>query len=219
MKRLLTAAVIATAAALPIVAHATPVTVTVQGYYTIATSGLTGHAPGIVTLGAGSVGNHDANGLETSTSPGSKINFSVDVPTVGSTTKDFLEFDPASTSGINCSPCNSHNDIVSETVTATFHFTQPTGDSVAAVVTGEFYANYKGKLDGTQGGTNPINCGDSGNPADCIVWNSGTPFTATFGNGDVLTVGLNNAHDWGTSPARRRMPWSLLPYDFEQIVW
>jgi hypothetical protein len=58
MKRLLTAAVIATAAALPIVAHATPVTVTVQGYYTIATSGLTGHAPGIVTLGAGSVCNH-----------------------------------------------------------------------------------------------------------------------------------------------------------------
>jgi hypothetical protein len=190
MKRLLTAAVIATVAALPIVAHATPVTVTAQGYYTLATSGphrtrplassRSAPAASVITM---------RTAWKRGTSPGSKINFSVDVPTVGSTTKDFLEFDPASTSGINCSPCNSHNDIVSEAVTATFHFTQPTGDSVAAVVTGEFYANYKGKLDSTQGGTNPINCGDSGNPADCIVWNSGTPFTATFGNGDVLTVG------------------------------
>lgn len=200
MRRLLTAAVIATAAALPIAAHAT--TITVQGYYTIATSGLTGNAPGIVYDGAGSVGHNDANGLETSIN-GSQINFSVNVPTTGSTTKDFLEFDPSGSSGIaNSGNCygfcnNSHNDIVSEMVTATFHFTLPTGDSIAAVVTGEFYANYNGKLDGTEGGTN-INCGDSGNPSDCIVWNSGSPnpFTATFANGDVLTVDLNNAHDW-----------------------
>jgi hypothetical protein len=186
MRRLLTAAVIAIATALPIAAHAT--LVTVSGYYTVTTSGLTGNAPGIV------------DDLKSSTT-GSQINFSVSVPTTGSMTTNFLEFDPSGSSGIsNClGLCNnSHNDIVSEAVTATFHFTMPTGDSVAAVVTGEFYANYDGKLDGTQGGTNPINCGDSGNPSDCIVWNSGSPnpFTATFANGDVLTVDLNNAHDW-----------------------
>jgi len=164
-------------------------TISVQGYYIIGTSGLTGNAPGIV------------DDLKSGTS-GSHINFSLSVPTTGSTTTNFLQFDPASSSGIsNAGNCygscnNSHNDIVSEMVTATFDFTLPTGDSAAAVVTGEFYANYDGKLDGTEGGTNPISCGDSGSPADCIVWNSGTPFTATFGNGDVLTVALNNAHDW-----------------------
>jgi hypothetical protein len=115
---------------------------------------------------------------------------------------NFLQFDPAGTSGIsnsgNCfgSCDNKHNDIVSEQVTATFHFTMPSGDTTASTVTGEFYANYDGPLDGTQGGTNPVNCGDSGNPADCIVWNNNDPFTATFANGDVLTVDLLNQHDW-----------------------
>lgn len=151
-------------------------TITVQGNYTVATSGLVGHAPTIV------------DDLTPNT------NFTLNVPTTGSLTTNFLEFDPASTSGL--SSCGTHC-VASETVTATFHFTLPTGDSVAHVVTGTFYANYTGHLDGTQGGANPVNCGDNGTPADCIVWNTNNdPFTATFGNGDILTVTLNNAHDW-----------------------
>ncbi|MBV8774525.1 MAG: PEP-CTERM sorting domain-containing protein [Deltaproteobacteria bacterium] len=149
-------------------------TIQVQGNYTIGTSGLTGHAPGIV------------DDLTPNT------NFTLSVPTTGSLTTNFLEFDPNGSSGL--SSCGTHC-IASETVTATFHFTLPTGDSVAHAVTGEFYANYTGPLNGTEGGTN-VSCGDNGSPADCIVWNSNDPFTTTFGNGDILTVALNNAHDW-----------------------
>jgi hypothetical protein len=179
------AALFATALLTPPAKQAFATTITVNGNYTIATSGLTGNAPTII------------DDLAPAT------NFTLSVPTTGNLTTNFLEFDPNNSgSGIytsaNCYGfCdNSHNNIVSEAVTATFHFTNPAGDSTAAVVTGEFYANYSGPLDGTQGGTSPLNCGDSGNPADCIVWNSGDPITASFSNGDVLTLALNNAHDW-----------------------
>ena len=136
-----------------------------------------------------------------------------DLPNVplngGSYTTNFLTFNPSGTSGISSSAncyglCNnSHNDFITAAlITVNFTFSKPTGDTATNTVTGIFYANYNGKLDGTEGvdsllSSQSINCGDSGSPADCIVWNTtGNPFAATFSNGDVLTVDLNNAHDW-----------------------
>jgi hypothetical protein len=182
-------ALLATTALLALTGAASATTVNVQGTYTITTSPIVGHAPTI------------KDDLSS--------NFNINVPlNGGSISPNFLEFDPSGSSGIsNSGNCygfcnNSHNDIAAENITVKFTFTAPAGDSITDTVTGIFYANYAGKLNGTEGidsvlGSTAISCGDSGSPADCIVWNTtGNPFTAAFSNGDLLSVDLNNAHDW-----------------------
>jgi PEP-CTERM motif len=159
-------------------------TITVQGNYTYTTSGLTGHAPTII------------EDLKPATG------FTEQVPlNGGSKTVNFLQFDPAGTSGIACGGyrqprCTSSNDIVSETITATFQFTDPLGNNSKTTVGGEYYANYDGMLNGHEGGAN-INCSTStGKNTDCVVWNSNDPFTVGFSDGYTLTVDLINAQDW-----------------------
>jgi hypothetical protein len=178
---------LATTASFALTGAAYATTVDVQGTYTVTVTPIVGHAPTI---------KEDLKGTGTG--------FDIAVPlNGGSISPNFLEFDPSGTSGISCGGgCNSHNDIAAENISVTFTFTKPTGDTATSTVTGIFYANYDGKLDGTEGvdsllGSTAISCGDSGSPADCIVWKTtGNPFTATFANGDVLSVDLNNAHDW-----------------------
>lgn len=159
-------------------------TITVKGDYTYGTSGLTGHAPTI------------KEDLKPAAS------FTEQVPLgSGSKTVNFLEFDPAGSSGIACGGrhqplCNSHNDIVSEAISVTFKFTEPGGNSSTYTVGGEFYANYDGTLNGTEGGAD-INCSDStGRNTDCVVWNNNDPLTVKLADGYTLTVDLLDAEDW-----------------------
>ena len=211
-------ALLATTALLALSEAAYATTVEVKGTYTVTVSPIVGNAPTI------------KNDLTNT--------FDLFVPlNGGSISPSFLEFDPSGTSGINngCSgTCgnNSHDDIAAENISVKFTFTSPTGDSVTNTVTGVFYANYDGKLDGTEGaGTGldaalgTVSCGDSGSPADCIVWktSSPNPFTATFANGDVLTVDLNNAHDWNitntatfsmTDPVPEPSTWAMMILGF-----
>jgi PEP-CTERM motif len=95
---------------------------------------------------------------------------------------NFFSATPANSCNNNCGMYLTHpHEIATDTLTATFSFTTPTGATGELVDTGAYTANYY-------------------NDTDSITWNSPDPLIVTFSNGVQLSVKLNDASDWTITP-------------------
>jgi PEP-CTERM motif len=146
-----------------VVAHATP-TVTVMGTYSFSYTATEGNAPTITDV------------LH---SPFTE-NLALATPTA--VTK-FISVAPAGYCGsCDYNPQHSDFDTATGTITATFHFTEPSGIVGTATDTGVYTADY---WTGT----------------DSVVWNSASdPIVVNFTDGAQMDVTLGNAYDWTIYP-------------------
>lgn len=129
--------------------------------------------------------------------------FTVSTPANTVTTaQPFITTDPAGSSGLACGrnkqpECTSANDTVYSTLTADFQIALTPGVYETVTDTGIYEANYTNNSDyiDWNGATDnsactPYSDGTSPTVTDCVV------LPATFADGDVVDVILNDAADW-----------------------
>jgi hypothetical protein len=164
---LLTALALGTAATGVSVAQATPLTV--QGSYITSYTPTTGNAHSDPTIN---------DNLAASFTESLNVGTAV--------TSNFIAITPASCNGNSCDLGGGNAAI--GTITATFHFTEPSGIAGTAMDTGTYTATY---ADAANEWTN----------SDSIVWDSATtPIVVNFTDGVQMDVTLNNTSDWTLEP-------------------
>jgi hypothetical protein len=147
-------------------AHATPYSVT--GSYSLATSDVVGNAPTLT------------DDLSSSSFTASSLSQT-----------NFFTTAPAGSCGTGC----TGGDIASETITATFHFTDTDGGTGSLTISAVYQAKYGGSA---------LSCSSSGSGnTDCIDWTgAGTSPTGsvtkdvTLTDGAEISLTFYNASDW-----------------------
>jgi hypothetical protein len=144
-------------------------TVTVTGSYTIGYTPIHGNGPTITKL----------------LSDPFTLTLTIDVPTPH---YNFFTANPASTCGSGCV-----NFTASGTITVSFNFTQPAGQTKTFTETALYQAKYSGPA---------LSCTTSPpGQTDCITWDpSNDPMVVNFPNHFVLYVTFYNAQDWAITP-------------------
>jgi len=180
MNRLLLYGAVALAPILLMNTEAKATTMFTLTYSVVAETGGVGKAPVFPDDGA-SENNVHLNGAGTQSITTLNSPYSIYLgPNAPTTPVPFFVVDPAASCGRCKSSANHHT--ASDTVKVTFAFTTPTGAHGNFVETAQYLANYSAST-------------------DSLDWaSSNDPIVASFTDGSVIDISLNDASDWNIAP-------------------